>query len=107
MALRLLCTLVVRPHDVPLPRNQLLLFYRVLHQALVGQDQVLRLLPIPYFYLFFLLEDDKKRNVFTGCDQHRHQVLWSSLLFPTASWLLFVDVGFSSRSEHNKFFQRT
>lgn len=43
MALRLLCTLVVRPQDVPLPRNQLLLFYRALHNALVGPDQVWKL----------------------------------------------------------------
>ena len=41
MALRLLCTLVVRPHDVQLPRNQLLLFYRALHHNLVGQDKVI------------------------------------------------------------------
>ncbi|XP_046445727.1 ral GTPase-activating protein subunit alpha-1-like isoform X1 [Daphnia pulex] len=39
MALRLLCTVVVRPHDIPLPRNQLLLFFRAIHHALVGQDQ--------------------------------------------------------------------
>ena len=42
MALRLLCTLVVRPHDVQLPRNQLLLFYRALHHNLVGQDKVIK-----------------------------------------------------------------
>lgn len=39
LALRLLCTIVVRIHDIPLPRNQLLLFYRAIHHALVGQDQ--------------------------------------------------------------------
>ncbi len=33
-------TLMVRPHDVALPRNQLLQYYRSLHYALVGQDQV-------------------------------------------------------------------
>ena len=40
MALRLLCTVVVRPHDIALPRNHLLLFFRAIHHALVGQDQV-------------------------------------------------------------------
>jgi len=40
MALRLLCTVVVRPHDIALPRNQLLLFFRAIHHSLVGQDQV-------------------------------------------------------------------
>jgi hypothetical protein len=39
-ALRLLCTVVVRPHDIALPRNQLLLFFRTIHHSLVGQDQV-------------------------------------------------------------------
>ena len=40
MALRLLCTVLVRPHDIALPRNHLLLFFRAIHHALVGQDQV-------------------------------------------------------------------
>jgi hypothetical protein len=65
MALRLLCTVVVRPHDIPLPRNQLLLFFRAIHHALVGQDQVnpniintLHFITLPirgvnYFFFFF------------------------------------------------------
>ena len=40
-ALRLLCMLTVRRHDIPLPRNHLLQFYRALHRGLVGDDQVL------------------------------------------------------------------
>ena len=40
LALRLLCTLIVRPQDIPLPRNQLLIFYRSLHLGLTGQNQV-------------------------------------------------------------------
>ena len=40
MALRLLCTVVVRPRDIALPQNHLLLFFRAIHHSLVGQDQV-------------------------------------------------------------------
>ena len=40
LALRLLCSLIVRPHDLPLPRNQLLQFYRTAHNGLIGEDQV-------------------------------------------------------------------
>ncbi|XP_050708752.1 ral GTPase-activating protein subunit alpha-2-like isoform X3 [Eriocheir sinensis] len=38
-AYRLLCVMMVRHHDIPLPRDMLTHFYRVLHQGLVGQDQ--------------------------------------------------------------------
>ncbi|CAM1331539.1 RALGAPA2 (predicted) [Pycnogonum litorale] len=38
-AYRLLCTLTVRKHDVPLPRQHIVEFYRVLHRGLVGHDQ--------------------------------------------------------------------
>jgi len=39
LALRLICILVVRPHDLELPRNQLLQFYRTIHNGLIGEDQ--------------------------------------------------------------------
>lgn len=38
-AVRLLCTLTVRPHDLQLPRNYLLQFYRALHHNLISDDQ--------------------------------------------------------------------
>ena len=40
LALRLICILVARPHDLQLPRNQLLQFYRTIHNGLIGDDQV-------------------------------------------------------------------
>lgn len=40
LAYRLLCVMVVRRHDIPPSRDMLTNFYRVLHQGLVGQDQV-------------------------------------------------------------------
>ncbi|KAG1693961.1 Ral GTPase-activating protein subunit alpha-1 [Nymphon striatum] len=38
-AYRLLCTLTVRQHDLPLPQNHIVQFYKVLHHGLVGHDQ--------------------------------------------------------------------
>lgn len=40
LAYRLLCVMMVRKHDIPPPKDILTHFYRVLHQGLVGQDQV-------------------------------------------------------------------
>ncbi|XP_069689068.1 probable Rho GTPase-activating protein CG5521 isoform X3 [Periplaneta americana] len=38
-AYRLLCMMTVTPQDIPLPRDHLAQFYKVLHQGLVGTDQ--------------------------------------------------------------------
>ncbi|CAG2069246.1 unnamed protein product [Timema podura] len=39
-AYRLLCQMTVIPQDIPLPRDHITQFYKVLHQGLVGTDQV-------------------------------------------------------------------
>nr|CAD7424624.1 unnamed protein product [Timema monikensis] len=38
-AYRLLCQMTVIPQDIPLPRDHITQFYKVLHQGLVGTDQ--------------------------------------------------------------------
>ncbi|XP_063231262.1 LOW QUALITY PROTEIN: ral GTPase-activating protein subunit alpha-1 [Bacillus rossius redtenbacheri] len=38
-AYRLLCQMTLTPHDIPMPRDHLTQFYKVLHHGLVGTDQ--------------------------------------------------------------------
>lgn len=40
-ACRLLCSMTITPHDIPLNRDHITQFYSVLHHGLIGTDQVM------------------------------------------------------------------
>lgn len=85
LALRLICILIVRPHDLQLPKNQLLQFYRIIHNGLISEDHVLDISS------FFLNRLPTKLGIL-GNDQHNCKILRTAVLLTSAVRLFIIDV---------------